>query len=126
MRSQLEDTIERQSTSLEEHITPVPAIVLYDMMGLSLDPEVERDEGETTNPPKSCVSTNKSTIKDVLRDVQSSNWAGHWEMVAWFRAALNASAHRQSAFRIFLSASKIHTSSCEICGLGFDPQGKLH
>ena len=51
MRSELEDAIENESATLEKHVTPVPAIVLDDIMSLSLYPQVEPDQGYPSEPP---------------------------------------------------------------------------
>ncbi len=51
MRGELEHAIENESAALEEDVAPVPAIVLYNIVSLGLDPEVECDEGNTADPP---------------------------------------------------------------------------
>lgn len=43
VRRQLKDTIEHESTTLKEHVSPIPAIIFYDVMSLSFDPKVERN-----------------------------------------------------------------------------------
>lgn len=48
---ELEHAVERQATTLEEHVSPVPAIILDNMVRLGLDPEVKRDERKAADPP---------------------------------------------------------------------------
>lgn len=43
MWCELKHAIEYECSTLEKAIAPVPAIVLYDMVCLRLDPEIERD-----------------------------------------------------------------------------------
>lgn len=60
MRGHFEYTIEdegsvkraagNETTTLKEHVAPVPAVVFHDVVGFSLDPEVERDQGEADDP----------------------------------------------------------------------------
>jgi hypothetical protein len=50
VRRELEDTIEYKGTALEENITPVPTIVLDDVVRFRFYPEVECDQCETANP----------------------------------------------------------------------------
>ena len=51
MRSHLEDAIEGEFLIDEvEEVTPIPGIVFDDSMGIELDPEVESDEGQATQP----------------------------------------------------------------------------
>ena len=51
VRSELEYPVEYESATLEKHITPVPTIVLDDIVSLSLYPQVEPDQGYSTEPP---------------------------------------------------------------------------
>ncbi len=51
MWRELKHTIEDKSPTLEEHIAPVPAIVLDNVMSLSLHPQIEGNEGYTADPP---------------------------------------------------------------------------
>jgi len=51
VRSELENTIENQSATLEKYVTPVPTIVLDDIVGLGLYPQVEPDQGYSSEPP---------------------------------------------------------------------------
>lgn len=50
MRCHFEHPIKDEGTALEKDVAPIPAVVLDDVMSLCLDPEVERDEGEPTDP----------------------------------------------------------------------------
>ena len=43
MRSKLEHAIEHESATLEKYVTPVPTIVLDDIVSFSLYPQVEPD-----------------------------------------------------------------------------------
>lgn len=51
MRSQFEHAVEDERAALEEDVAPVPAIVLDDIVGFSLDPQIERNERDTADPP---------------------------------------------------------------------------
>lgn len=51
MGSELEDAIEYESATLEKHVTPVPAIILDDVMGLGLYPQIEPDQSYSGEPP---------------------------------------------------------------------------
>ena len=48
---EFEDAVEHEGTALEEDVAPVPAIVLDDVVSLCLNPDVERDEDESAEPP---------------------------------------------------------------------------
>lgn len=50
MRGQLKDTIEYEGTSLEEDVAPVPAVILDDVVGLRLHPQIEPDERKSADP----------------------------------------------------------------------------
>ena len=50
MRCELEHAIKDQATTLEEDISPVPAVILHDAVRFRFNPEIERDECETANP----------------------------------------------------------------------------
>ena len=52
MRRELEDAVKDERTTLKEDIAPVPAVVLDDIVSLGLDPKVERDQGNTADPPR--------------------------------------------------------------------------
>jgi hypothetical protein len=52
VRCKLENAVEDQSTALEKHVTPVPAIVLHDVMGFGLYPKIEHDECDTAEPSR--------------------------------------------------------------------------
>ena len=52
MRSKLEHAIEYEGTTLKKYVTPVPTIVFDDIMGLSLYPQIEPDQGYSTEPPE--------------------------------------------------------------------------
>ena len=51
MRSELEHTIEYESATLEKYVTPVPTIVFDDIVSFSLYPQVEPDQGYSSEPP---------------------------------------------------------------------------
>jgi len=51
VRSELKHTIEHQSATLEKYVTPVPTIVLDDIVSLGLYPQVELDQGYSSEPP---------------------------------------------------------------------------
>ena len=51
MRSELEYAIEHEGTTLEKYVTPVPTIVFNDIVSLSLYPQVEPDQGYSSEPP---------------------------------------------------------------------------
>ena len=51
MGGKLEDAIEYKSTTLEKHVTPVPAIVFDNIVSLGLYPQVEPDQGYSSEPP---------------------------------------------------------------------------
>ena len=57
MRREFEDTIKHESTALEEHIAPVPAVILHDIVRLSLDPQIESNERDTADPPNSALGS---------------------------------------------------------------------
>jgi len=50
MWSHLEHTIKNQRTTLEENVPPVPTVVFDDAMRFCFHPEVERDQGNTSDP----------------------------------------------------------------------------
>jgi hypothetical protein len=50
MRRKLEHAVKDESTTLKEAVAPVPAVILDHMMRFRLDPKIECDEDETTNP----------------------------------------------------------------------------
>ena len=52
MGSQLKDTIEDKVASLEETVAPVPPIVLDDVVSLGLDPEIEANQCNSSQPPR--------------------------------------------------------------------------
>ena len=49
---ELKDAIKDEVSALEEDVTPVPAIILDDVVGLLLDPKVEEDEEDTGDPTR--------------------------------------------------------------------------
>jgi len=51
VRSELEHAIEHEGTTLEKYVTPVPAIIFDDIVSLSLYPQVEPDQGYSSEPP---------------------------------------------------------------------------
>ena len=51
MRRKLKDTIEREPAALEEHVSPVPPIILDDVVRLGLHPQVERNQRDAPDPP---------------------------------------------------------------------------
>ena len=50
MRGHLEHAIKDEAAASEEAIAPIPPIILNDMVGLSLDPPIERDQHEAGDP----------------------------------------------------------------------------
>jgi hypothetical protein len=50
MRGQLEDTVKHKRAALEKHITPVPAIILDDIVCLGFDPKVKYNQCNTADP----------------------------------------------------------------------------
>ena len=50
MRGKFKYTIEDESTALEEHIAPVPAVVLDHVVRLGLDPKVEGNQRNAADP----------------------------------------------------------------------------
>lgn len=50
MWCELEHTVKDEVTALKENITPVPAVILYNAVRFRFDPEIERDECQTTDP----------------------------------------------------------------------------
>ena len=51
MRRQLENAIECQPAALKENVSPVPPIILDDLVGLGFDPQVEGNQRDTPDPP---------------------------------------------------------------------------
>lgn len=50
MRCHLKNTIKHQRPSLEETITPVPAVIFDNVVCFFLDPKVEGDEDDAAYP----------------------------------------------------------------------------
>jgi len=50
MRCELENAIKDECSTLKEAIAPVPTIICNYVVRFGLDPEVEDDEGDATNP----------------------------------------------------------------------------
>lgn len=50
MRCKFEDTIKYKGTTLKEHIAPVPPVILDYVVSFRLDPQIECNQGETSNP----------------------------------------------------------------------------
>ena len=50
MWRKLEHTVKDESTTLKEAVAPVPAVILDYMVRFRLDPKVECDKDDTTNP----------------------------------------------------------------------------
>ncbi len=50
MRRELKYAVKDECTTLEEAVAPVPAIVLNDMVCFGLDPEIERDQKDASDP----------------------------------------------------------------------------
>jgi hypothetical protein len=50
MRRKLKHAVKYERTSLKEAVAPVPTVILDDMVRFGLDPEVESDKDDTTNP----------------------------------------------------------------------------
>lgn len=61
-----EYTVEDKGATLEKDITPAPAGIFDDMMGFSLDPEVECDENESMDPAE-----NEGKHGEVRRDSEA-------------------------------------------------------
>ena len=63
VRCKLEHAIKHQITTLEEDITPVPAVILHDVVRFCFDPEIERDQRDTADPANkvSLVKGNRLT-----------------------------------------------------------------
>ena len=79
MRSELEDAIEYEGPALEKYVTPVPAIVLDDIVSLSLYPQVEPDQGYTGKPPvEECYFTglDHTGLKYLARCIPSDSPSG--------------------------------------------------
>lgn len=70
MRRELEHAIEDQRASLEKDITPVPPIVLDDVVSLGLDPEIECDQRNAADPPES-VTCPLAPLRNVPYSVMS-------------------------------------------------------
>ena len=47
MRCKLKNTIKDQIAALEEYVTPIPAVIFYDVVRLRLDPEIKYDKEKT-------------------------------------------------------------------------------
>jgi hypothetical protein len=52
VRRQLKDTIEHESTALEENVTPVPTIIFHYVVGFRFDPKVKSNEQKSADPSK--------------------------------------------------------------------------
>lgn len=63
MRSKFEDAVKHESSALKEAIPPIPAIVLYDIMCLSLDPQVEPNKSKPSDPSEHQVSNFQNDSK---------------------------------------------------------------
>ena len=50
MRRELKHAVKYECATLEEAVAPVPAIVLDDVVGLGLNPKIEGDQGDTSDP----------------------------------------------------------------------------
>jgi hypothetical protein len=50
MWREFKHAIKDEGATLKETVTPIPAIVLDNVVGLGLDPKVERDEDDAANP----------------------------------------------------------------------------
>lgn len=50
MRRKFEHTVKDECTTLEEAVAPVPTVILDHMVRFRLDPEVECNEDDTTDP----------------------------------------------------------------------------
>lgn len=51
MRGQLKNAIKYKGAALEKYITPVPTVILDNIVCLGFDPKVECDQRNTTDPP---------------------------------------------------------------------------
>lgn len=50
MGRHFEYAVKDERAALEKDVSPVPAVILDDVMGFGLDPEVERNEDDSTDP----------------------------------------------------------------------------
>lgn len=73
MWCELEDAIKDEVTALEEDITPVPAVILYNTMRPRFDPEIEREQCDTANPANGVSLAKKQLFhdKDVPHNMDS-------------------------------------------------------
>jgi hypothetical protein len=71
VRCELEHAIKDQVTTLEEDITPVPAVILHDAVRFRFDPEIERDQCDTADP-----ANKVSLVKDngLTTDTYRMTW----------------------------------------------------
>jgi hypothetical protein len=53
MRCEFKHAVEYECTALEKAVAPVPAIVFNDVVRLRLDPEIERDHDDASDPTAS-------------------------------------------------------------------------
>lgn len=60
MRSHFEDAIKNKCTTFKEHITPVPPIVLDNMVGFLLHPDIECNQCNTGYPPENMEDGRKT------------------------------------------------------------------
>ena len=50
MRCHLEHAVKDEAAASEEAVAPIPSIILHDVVGLGLDPPIEGDEREASDP----------------------------------------------------------------------------
>ena len=51
MWGKLEHAIKDERATLEENVSPVPPVILDDLVGLGFDPQVEGNQRDTPDPP---------------------------------------------------------------------------
>ena len=63
MRCHLKHAVEDQAAASKEAVAPIPPVILDDVMGLRLDPPIERDEREAGHPAHD-VDGLRETVRD--------------------------------------------------------------
>ena len=80
MRSELEHAIKHKSATLEKYVTPVPTVILDDIVGLSLDPQVKPNQGYSSEPPMETLIHDIYARRDrstLPRAFQATGLRGH-------------------------------------------------
>ena len=52
MWSQLKHAVENERSTLKEYVTPIPTVILDDIVGFGLHPQVESNQSDTSDPPE--------------------------------------------------------------------------